>query len=378
MRKLMISLFMLLPLLCMAQREKFTQEHFTPSTDVVEVLENQISLDIKLVVPPNFFGRNTIAKMTPVFRWGRSEICGKPIFLQGEMVDESYRIVGYKLGVTDDLSIKFDYSLGMETGKFFVDVELSTAKKSKKKYKQIELPVRVDRSVSLVYETVKDATFNVFSLENGNGGMGNYHFYRAQNIKNVSERLGAYDQALVYNPKDYRIANNIAMCYLERGDVDMAQEYFSKALDLNPTSPEVNANMCLLELRKGDLDKASEYLAKSDSAPNYNEAFGTLLLAKGQLAYAVGKFRGTNTNTGVLANVLNQSYPAAFRMINAMPEKNGMTYYLQALIGAKTGNRTTISNSLDALMMVDPRLYGKTRQDPEFADYQDLFKRPQM
>ena len=112
----MISLFMLLPLLCMAQREKFTQEHFTPSTDVVEVLDNQISLDIKVVVPPNFFGRNTIAKLTPVFRWERKEVCGKSVFFQGEMVDESYRIVGFKLGVTDELSLKFDYSLGMEGG----------------------------------------------------------------------------------------------------------------------------------------------------------------------------------------------------------------------------------------------------------------------
>lgn len=374
----MVALFMLVPFVCQAQREKFTLEHFIPSEEVVEVIDNQVSLDIKVVIPEYFFGKNTIAKITPVFRWGIKQISGKPITLQGETANESYRIVGYKLGVTDVLSLKFDYSLGMESGKFFVDVERWTVKRHKKKLQQIELPVRFDQNVLLVYETVKDSPFNIFTIENGNGGMANYHFYRAQNIKNISERMGAYDQALVYKPDDYRIVNNIAVCYIERGDIDMACQTFNRALDFNPSSPEVNANLCLLELRRGNLDAAADYLAKSEGAPNYNEAFGTLLLAKGQIPYAVGKFRDSNTNTGILANILNQSYAAAIQKVNGNMNKNGMTYYLQALIGAKNENRTMVATALDNLMMVDPQLYGKTRKDPEFADYTDLFKRPQM
>lgn len=376
MKKSLILLFVMLPLLCMAQREKFTQENFEVETNVVEVFSNKMSLDIKVNIQPNFFGKNTLAKMTPVFRWGMKEIRGNGICFQGEMVDDNCRIVGYKLGVTESLSLALDYVRGMEDGKFFVDVELSSASGKRCKLQEIELPVRIDKSVLLVYETVKDADFYEYTIKNGNGGLANSLFYRAQNSKNVAERMGSYDQALVYMPGDYHIMNNLALCYLERGDVEMAEKCLSKALDNKPESPEVNANMCLLSVLNGDLDKAQDYLAKADSAKNYAEAFGTVLLAKGQLTYAAAKLKDVPTNTGILANVLNQNYATANKLIDENPNKNGMTFYLQALLGVKSQNRSLVGQALGNLMYVDPRLYGQTKNDPEFAEYKDLFKRP--
>ena len=375
MKKLLIALFVLIPAFCMAQSENFTVENFQVDPEVVELVDNKMSLDIKVIIQPNFFGKNTLAELTPVFRWGAKEQKGESLRLQGEMVDDNCRIVGYKLGVTDEMSIKLDYQRGMETGKFFVDVALSSSNNNRTKVQRIELPVTIDQTPLLVYETVKDAKYYVFTAPNGNGGLADYLFYRAQNTKNIAERMGSLDQALVYKPGDYRVLNNLAICYLQREDLDMAERYFQKALDQNPSSAEINANLCLLSFRQGNLDAASDYLLKSEGAPNYNEAFGTLLLARGQIPYASAKLSDVNTNTGILAQVLNQKFALANNLIDNNPDKNGMTFYLQALLGVRNHNRDTVANALDTLKYVDPRLYAKAKNDPEFKDYIDLFKR---
>jgi len=376
MKKLLILLMILMPAVCMAQSEKFTQDNFKVETDVVEVVNNKMSLDIQVVIQPNFFGRNTLATITPVFCWGTKQLSGKSLRLQGEMVDDNCRIVGYKHGVTDKISIQMDYQRGMEKGKFFADVVLSSSKGKTKPVQRIELPVRIDQTMLLAYETVKDAQFNRFTAQNGNGGLADYLFYRAQNTKNVSERLGSLDQALVYRPGDYKILNNIALCYLERGDADMAEQYFQKALDANPSSADVNANMCLLSLQKGDVDAASDFLLKSEGAANYNEAFGTMLLLRGQISYAAVKLNDVNTNSGILAQVLNDKFAQANKLIDTNTHKNGMTYYLQALLGVRSRNSDLVAAALDNLKYVDPRMYAKTKDDPEFTQYKDLFKRP--
>ena len=83
-----------------------------------------------------------------------------------------------------------------------------------------------------------------------------------------------------------------------------------------------------------------------------------------------------NTNSGILAQVLNDKFAQANKLIDTNTHKNGMTYYLQALLGVRSRNSDLVAAALDNLKYVDPRMYAKTKDDPEFTQYKDLFKRP--
>lgn len=377
MKRFIITILVALPVLSFAQQWKYDETNFKVQPQVVEIENNNMKVNIEVTVAPKSFGKKTLAELTPLFLWNGKEIKGESLRLQGEKLDDNCRIVGYKLGVTDNMSFSVPYEMGMENGRFGIEVDLSRPSGRRKSTNRILFPTKIDGTRMLVYETVKDAQLVSFTTDKSDGNMGDVLFYRSQTLKSAVEKIGALDQALSYNPQDYRILNNLALCYMERGDEDRARECLMKAYKLNPDSPEINGNLCIMALQAGDMDAASDYLFKAEKSPNYNEAFGTMLLMQGQQIYATTKLNGVATNTGVLAHILNQEYAEASRLIDQNPKKNGMTYYLQALLGVKMEDEEVVKQGIEKLRSVAPLLHVKAAKSDEFSKYKDLFKFPE-
>ena len=147
-----------------------------------------------------------------------------------------------------------------------------------------------------------------------------------------------------------------------------------KALALNPESKEVASNLCLLSIQENKMTSVRNLLSRAEGSPTYNEVLGNVMIIDGRYSYATGLLSENTTNSSLLAHILNQEYGKAGSLLNAKPDKDGMTYYLQSLLGLRSGNDALLESGLKTLRRVAPRLYMRARQSSDFAACMDMFK----
>lgn len=162
--------------------------------------------------------------------------------------------------------------------------------------------------------------------------------------------LKIYEEVTILYPADYRAYNNLGAIALYNGDLNSANAYFTKANSLNSQAADVNANLALLALNENNLTKADQYLGKSAGATSINEIMGLSYLNKGEYEKAQSLFKGVNSNNAALAQILNKDYSEAQRTLNAIQDKDGTTYYLNAIVNARVNNeQATLENLAAAL-----------------------------
>ena len=79
--------------------------------------------------------------------------------------------------------------------------------------------------------------------------------------------------------------------------------------------------------------------------------------------------KGKNTNSALLAQVLNKNYVAARETLDEMENPDAMTYYIKAVLGARISNVSFVYDGLKKAVELDPSLAKKAMEDLEFAKY---------
>jgi Tfp pilus assembly protein PilF len=171
-----------------------------------------------------------------------------------------------------------------------------------------------------------------------------------------------------YYDKDYRAYNNLAVLAFNNGDGTTAQNYLDRSFRLNPNSPEGNANLALMSLKDGKTDKAENYLANAINANGFGEVLGNLNIAKGNYAQAEENFNGSNSNSAVLAQILNKDYSAAAATLKNIKNPDAMTDYLHAILSARQGNGYAANSYLNDAIAKDPSLSQYSANDLEFIN----------
>ena len=171
-------------------------------------------------------------------------------------------------------------------------------------------------------------------------------------------------------PSDYRAQNNLAQVAYAEGDYAAAAKYLEKARSINSKATEVNTNQALLALREGNLNGAESLLAQGYGSATYNEVMGAYNLAKGNYVQAAKLLNGINTNTAALAQLLNEDYAAARQTLAKIKKGDATTSYLQAILGARTGDASTVVSSLRKAIELDSSLKERAKNDLEFASLQ--------
>ena len=194
------------------------------------------------------------------------------------------------------------------------------------------------------------------------------------NVETEVERIGLIDQLLEALPDNYMLHNNLGVIYLHKGDTDKAYKEMEKALALNPESKEVASNLCLLSIQENKMTSVRNLLSRAEGSPTYNEVLGNVMIIDGRYSYATGLLSESTTNSSLLAHILNQEYGKAGSLLNAKPDKDGMTYYLQSLLGLRSGNDALLESGLKTLRRVAPRLYMRARQSSDFSACMEMFK----
>ena len=187
--------------------------------------------------------------------------------------------------------------------------------------------------------------------------------------ENEAEQAEIFNTAIKLYPNDYRAYNNLGVMAYNNGDYSAAASYFAKAESVAKNAPEVMVNLGYLELLQGNVAEAEGYMSKGADAKAGDEALGNLYIAQGEYGRAAALLKGKNTNSALLAQVLNKNYVAARETLEEMENPDAMTYYIKAVLGARTSNVSFVYDGLKNAVELDPSLAKKALGDLEFAKY---------
>ncbi len=198
--------------------------------------------------------------------------------------------------------------------------------------------------------------------------------YGAGRLAKEGEKEAWYQKTTQLFPSDYRAYNNLAQLAYAKGDMSAMQQFLQKAQSINSNAAQVNTNLALVALTQGNVQQAEMLLAKGSGSDSFNEIMGALNLAKGNYTQAASNLASVNNNTALLAQLLNKDYAAAKKILDNIKNADAMTSYLQAILGARIGDTTTLANGLRTALQKDPSLAQRAAKDLEFASFASTVK----
>lgn len=183
-----------------------------------------------------------------------------------------------------------------------------------------------------------------------------------------AKRQEIYAMAARLYPDDYRTWNNLGMMQYANHEYNSAKTSFNKAAQLAPTKPEPQMNLGLIELLNGNYDKASKYIGSAGGADNA-EALGVLYIKEGDNIAAARAFGDSKSNNAAIAQILTKDYAKAKSTLAGINHPDATTYYLMAILGARTNNEAMINTNLKQAIKLDSKLADKARKDLEFKNF---------
>ena len=193
--------------------------------------------------------------------------------------------------------------------------------------------------------------------------------YAATLVETAKEKAAIYNTTAKLFPNDYRAYNNLAELAMNDGDYAAAKNFLEKAAKLNAAAAEVNTNLGMLALIDGNVADAENYLVKGTDAKANEAALGNLYVAQGQYERAVSAFGETKSNAAALAQIMAEDYTAAKSTLAAVETPDAYTYYLNAIVGARTNNAAMVAENLVKAIRLDSSLRKKALNDAEFRKY---------
>ena len=193
--------------------------------------------------------------------------------------------------------------------------------------------------------------------------------YVATLTNSNAQKMAIYKKATEIYPNSYRPWNNLGMTEYIEGNYAAAKADFEKAQKLDPSSKEVEMNLGLIELLNGNYNKAQEYIGAAAGVPEANDALGVYYLTQGEVTKANTAFGSVKTNNAALGQILAKNYSGAQAILSAVPDKDAMTYYLEAVVAARTNNEAGVVSNLKKAAELDPSMVQKAQSDLEFSKY---------
>lgn len=192
--------------------------------------------------------------------------------------------------------------------------------------------------------------------------------YAASLTDDNNQKLKIYDTAARLYPNDYRTWNDLGMAQFADKDYNAAKASFSKAASMG-NNPEPAMNLGLIELLNGNYAKADQLFGSAAGVKELGGALGVYYLKKGDAAAAVRAFGDTKSNNAALAQILTKDYSKAKSTLAAIDAPDATTYYLMAILGARTNNESMLNTNLRQAVRLDSKLAKQAANDLEFANY---------
>jgi outer membrane protein OmpA-like peptidoglycan-associated protein len=232
-------------------------------------------------------------------------------------------------------------------------------------------PLRRAEIVVNEYEPKRPAE-EILSLAISNPGLLSEHelLYAATLTKDKDAQLQIYKSAINNYPNSYKGYLGASAIEIEKGDYTAAKAHLDKAASLEPNSGEVYYNLGVVYAMQSNDAKAMENFTKAQNLgqdATYN--VGVQMIKKGDYAKAISYFGNTTCDYNVaVAHIASKNYTAAEKQLNCAPKDAG-TYYLSAILGARTANTSMLFDNLTKAVQADASLKDEAKMDREFIKY---------
>lgn len=193
--------------------------------------------------------------------------------------------------------------------------------------------------------------------------------YAATLTDDPAQQQAIYESATAVYPSDYRAWNDLGMVQYARGNYAGAKDSFAKAAQLGGGAAEPQMNLGLVELVNGNYASANKYFGSAAGQNGLGEALGVYYLKQGDNAAAVRAFGDSKSNNAALAQILTKDYSKAKSTLAGISKPDAVTYYLTAVLGARTNNESMLTSNLRQAIKLDNKLAAMAANDLEFANF---------
>jgi tetratricopeptide (TPR) repeat protein len=193
--------------------------------------------------------------------------------------------------------------------------------------------------------------------------------YAATLVDNNADKMQIYNKAAELYPNDYRTYNDLGLTQYTAGDYDAAKANFAKATRIAPDASEPQMNLGLISLVNKDYRQANQKFGAAAGLDELNDAMGTYYLMTGDTSAAVKSFGDSKSNNAALAQILAKDYSKAKTTLANIANPDATTYYLTAVLGARTNNDSMVNNNLRQAVRLDSSLATKAAKDLEFRNF---------
>ena len=197
--------------------------------------------------------------------------------------------------------------------------------------------------------------------------------YIAGLTDDLNKKAAIYTAATKIYPNDFRTWNGLGATQFSLGNYDAASSALAQAKKLAPNDKSVDLNQGLVALANNDVHKAKDLIGNAAGVPEAGAALGVLYLNEGKVSNAVSSLGSEKNNNTALAQILSKDYSAAKNTLAAIKNPNATTYYLAAIVGARTNNENMVMTNLREANKLDNSMLAKAKKDLEFASYNLAF-----
>ncbi len=193
--------------------------------------------------------------------------------------------------------------------------------------------------------------------------------YTATLLDDYNMKLRAYQAAARNFPNCNRAHNNVGYVQLKLNNVSAAKSSFQSAQRIKDDDIVKN-NLGAVALMEGNIDQAEEYfrsVASPTSETNYN--LGIVSIIKADYDAAESYFGNTCEVNTALAKMLNNNNDDAVRILNCVEDPCPMTYYLKAIVGARTDDTNMLFDNLRTAVDMAEDLKEDAKTNMEFGRY---------
>ena len=187
--------------------------------------------------------------------------------------------------------------------------------------------------------------------------------------EDLNVKLRNFNNAQRLFPNDWRIMNNIGYLLYNMGDIDGSTQAFEKALSITDNSVVSNNVGAVKHMKAGKSSDEIKTLFESSNTKESKYNSGLILIEEGKYEESITSMGDSKSYNYALANVLAEHYDAASDALDDINCDCAKSYYLKAIIGARTANTEMVMENLKSAFEKDASLKNTAKKDMEFIKY---------
>lgn len=189
------------------------------------------------------------------------------------------------------------------------------------------------------------------------------------NEQDMNTQLKNYNNAARIYPNDWRIKNNTGYIMYMMGDNDGATKSFEEALAITDNKTVSNNVAAVKHVSNGKSTDEIKSLFGSSNTTESKYNIGLIQIEEGKYEESITSMGDTKSYNYALANILAEHYDAASDAIDDLDLKDAKSYYLKAIIGARTSNTEMVMENLKMSFEKDASLKDMAKKDREFIKF---------